>query len=807
MAEYGYTKDYLTKNGKPWFPIMGEIHYSRYPRQLWKDSLYKMKAGGVDVVSAYTIWIHHEEIEGEYNFSSNCDLAYFVKCVKDCGLKMILRVGPWCHGEVRNGGFPDWLLQKGFECRSNQSEYLDQVRKWYMVLYKQVAPFLCTPNNANGTIIGLQIENEYGHCGGLNGEEGEKHIKTLCQMATEIGFNLPLFTATGWGGAVTGGLIPVMGGYCEAPWDGRLCEIEPSGNYIFTHERNDHNIGSDFGFGEGVTFDLEKFPYLTAELGGGLQVTRHRRPVAYAKDIGAMSLVKMGSGVNLLGYYMFHGGTNPKGKKSSMQESKKTGSLNDLPELSYDFKAPIREYGQISNTFKEIKLLTMFIHSFGEEFCTLKAEIPEQNPLKPNNLVDLRYSFRHNGKSGYVVVNNYQRRNKMKNHTNALIKLPKTLGEKTLPALNIQNEDFFFLPINMQFTNAILSFAKATPLCKLKCKAELAKNIENVKNAERCEKAEENIVVFYLPQNSNMQNEEIFYFDGIPKEKILLLNKKDALNAWKIKSSVAEHLIISENAICECGEENCYKMYFRKNKQITVFPPFENVPAGLKSCAKIIPNAVLKNCPAVTGEIYEQNIKKIENTENKKANFEILDFLEFSVRSKLVQIENLPFECEKTDNEILDETLKNETKFFKIQIVQNQAGSSAKNTLANLQFCDEKCEIGKKYLSELFLRIAYEGESAKLYANGRLIADNFFCGKLKAEGEIEKAECVPVWEIGLRRFIEEGIDVSDLMLEILPLSPNAKIFLENWPVNNGENVSRLQEISIEAEYAFTFKCE
>ena len=208
MADYGYTKDFLTENGKPWFPVMGEIHYSRYPRQLWKDSLYKMKAGGVNVISAYTIWIHHEEIEGEYNFAGNCDLAHFARCIDECGLKMILRVGPWCHGEVRNGGFPDWLLKKDFECRTNQTAYLDYVRRWYTVLYKQVAPFLCTPANPEGAIIGLQIENEYGHCGGMNGDEGEEHMKILAQMAKEIGFNVPLFTATAGAGLLPAGWCP-----------------------------------------------------------------------------------------------------------------------------------------------------------------------------------------------------------------------------------------------------------------------------------------------------------------------------------------------------------------------------------------------------------------------------------------------------------------------------------------------------------------------------------------------------------------------------------------------------------------------
>ena len=67
-------------------------------------------------------------------------------------------------------------------------------------------------------------------------------MKRLEKMARETGFDVPLYTATGWGGAVTAGLLPVMGGYCEAPWDPRITEIEPSGNYVFTYERNDHAI-------------------------------------------------------------------------------------------------------------------------------------------------------------------------------------------------------------------------------------------------------------------------------------------------------------------------------------------------------------------------------------------------------------------------------------------------------------------------------------------------------------------------------------------------------------------------------------
>ena len=61
--------------------------------------------------------------------------------------------------------------------------------------------------------------------------------------------------------------------------------------------RNDSLIASDHHVDETVTFNQDDFPYLTAELGGGVQVTKHRRPIATGTDIGAMSLTKLGSGV------------------------------------------------------------------------------------------------------------------------------------------------------------------------------------------------------------------------------------------------------------------------------------------------------------------------------------------------------------------------------------------------------------------------------------------------------------------------------------------------------------------------------
>ena len=80
-----------------------------------------------------------------------------------------------------------------------------------------------------------------------------------------------------------------MGGYCDAPWDASLKQLPPNKNYLFSTVRNDGNIGSDYAPGMELSFDKDAYPYLTAELGGGVQVTHHRRPRVAAEDIGAMA--------------------------------------------------------------------------------------------------------------------------------------------------------------------------------------------------------------------------------------------------------------------------------------------------------------------------------------------------------------------------------------------------------------------------------------------------------------------------------------------------------------------------------------
>ncbi len=196
-----------------------------------------------------------------------------------------------------------------------------------------------------GPVIGVQLENEYSTRGPGAGEE---HILTLKQIAISSGLNVPLYLVTGWDNAVVPphAVLPIYGGgYPDQPWDGSLVKLPPAQVYAFRfHSRVNGamqaSASAEILRGQRLP-KPETLPYLTIEIGGGIEDTYHRRPVIAADDIGAQVPVMLGSGVNLYGTYMYQGGENPDGSLTTLQESQETGYPNDLPIKSYDFQAPL----------------------------------------------------------------------------------------------------------------------------------------------------------------------------------------------------------------------------------------------------------------------------------------------------------------------------------------------------------------------------------------------------------------------------------------------------------------------------------
>ena len=126
----------LRFGGQPVLPRMGEVQFSRVPAEEWLDTLSAARAGGLSTIGTYVFWIHHEEQQGVWRWDGQRDLRSFVQLASSLNLTVVIRAGPWAHGECRNGGFPDWLQHMpGIQLRSLQPLYMQYVTN----LYQQIA--------------------------------------------------------------------------------------------------------------------------------------------------------------------------------------------------------------------------------------------------------------------------------------------------------------------------------------------------------------------------------------------------------------------------------------------------------------------------------------------------------------------------------------------------------------------------------------------------------------------------------------------------------------------------------------------
>ena len=466
----GFTNYYLEENGVPFFGIAGECHYARVHERQWEDTILKMKMGGINIVSTYVFWIHHEEQEGVFRFDGNRNLRKFVEVCKKHGMYVIVRIGPFDHGEVRNGGLPDWLYGKPFEVRSLDEGFLLCVKRLYHELGVQLKGLYFKDG---GPIIGTQLDNEYMHSaapwemttGVANewmpgGEDGVEYLHALKKLAQEEGILTPFYTSTGWGGAAMDAseMMPLWGGYAFWPWifyDYRG-EHPATPEYIY---RDNHNNEISKTYNFEPEYEPESMPYACCEMGGGMACYYYYRFQLPYESVDAMANIKMAGGCNFLGYYMFRGGSNPKGEK--------TPFLNECqcPKISYDYQAVIGEYGQIRPSFYRLKALHTFALNYSNYLCRLVTALPKgAEDIKPEDVETLRYSVRTDGKSGFLFLNNYQDHVECKAKEGEYICLETQNGKIEISDISLAAGEEAILPFGLDVEGCRLIYAKAQPL-------------------------------------------------------------------------------------------------------------------------------------------------------------------------------------------------------------------------------------------------------------------------------------------------------------------------------------------------------
>ncbi len=435
----------LIIDGRRVCPVMGEIHYSRLPESEWRREVQKMKEGGVTIIATYVFWNHIEEQEGIFRWDGQRSLRKFIEICRDEEIPVVLRLGPFCHGEVRNGGIPDWMFTKGCKLREQNPVFLGYAEKLYRQIFTQVQGLQWKDG---GPVIAAQFDNEYRGRG--------EYLMALKKIAEKIGFDLPFYTRTGWPELRTpvpfGEMLPLYGDYADGFWDKEI--KEGAGNYYkafnFKAFRSSTAIGTDLlGKQEAkVNKGDEQYPYFTCELGGGMVTAYHRRPYIYPEDAYSMALVKLGSGSNLLGYYMYHGGSNPEGVLHTLNEVQTSPGTanNDLPVVTYDFQAPLGEFGQTYPQYYMLRPLHLFMQDYGALLAPMEASFPSVQDLKRGEDSALRWAVRSKDGQGFIFVNNYERFFQLSAKKGIVL---EACGVK-LPKLTIPSGCMAIFPVNVE---------------------------------------------------------------------------------------------------------------------------------------------------------------------------------------------------------------------------------------------------------------------------------------------------------------------------------------------------------------------
>lgn len=170
--------------------LLADYPYYRDDARHWEDRLRAQAEAGLDVLSCYVPWRHHAvggpragyDFEG--STQANRDLVRLLDLAHGCGLKMILKPGPFVHAELAYGGLPDHVepsAASGIEAELDahghplrwptghagitpralpapfDETYLAHVQEWLGALCARALRGRTWPD---GPIVGIQLLNE-----------------------------------------------------------------------------------------------------------------------------------------------------------------------------------------------------------------------------------------------------------------------------------------------------------------------------------------------------------------------------------------------------------------------------------------------------------------------------------------------------------------------------------------------------------------------------------------------------------------------------------------------------------------------
>ncbi len=350
--EISFDKYSLLVDGKRVFIKSGAFHYFRTPGvEMARDRFMKMKSGGYNTVDIYFNWNYHSIKKGEYDFTGIKDVRKILQAAKDSGLFVIARPGPFINAEVNAGGFPFWLLKEEDVIPRNRigteykysSKYMEYIAEWY----DQIIPII----NEFDNVILFQIENEY-----ATDTMEEDYMRELYKMARERGIKCPIFHNDAYFAGLWADCVDIY-----------ALDLYPYINPTQNWRQDNFCFDTLDNVEEIFRSAKENSPPFIAEMQSGWFDKwdglgyKHLRDALGDEHINIMTKTALSQGVTLFNHYMAAGGTN-------------WGDLAcDEVYTSYEFCAPIDEFGVPQSNFYKAKEINYFLASF-DFTCTEPKE-------------------------------------------------------------------------------------------------------------------------------------------------------------------------------------------------------------------------------------------------------------------------------------------------------------------------------------------------------------------------------------------------------------------------------------------------
>ena len=333
MPTVEVTREGIQIDGRLFTLLAGQLHYFRYPRAEWRDLLLKARAAGINTIDTVIPWNLHEPRPGSFNFADEADIAGYADLCAELGLYLIVRPGPYICAEWENGGFPAWLTSMpGVSLRVDNPVYLEHLRRWFDTLLPPLAERQITHG---GPIILCQIENEHWASGRYGHDD---HQRTLAREAIARGIDVPQYTCMG-----------AMDDWAEF--------------------RNGWS-----GIAEKLAQTLAAWPenpLSVSELWSGWfdnwGASRHNNRTAAKLDMTLHQLAAVGA--SGWSHWMWARGTN-----FGYWGGRTVGGDTVLMTTSYDYDAPVSEYGGLTEKFFVARRHHLFMATLGAGLASVLAD-------------------------------------------------------------------------------------------------------------------------------------------------------------------------------------------------------------------------------------------------------------------------------------------------------------------------------------------------------------------------------------------------------------------------------------------------